>query len=172
MMQMRVTALLFVFAMMLALPSLALAHTVGASWNIPYQGGYTVDIGYDPTTFVAGTYTRFDFLLWKGPANTGDPVDYAQIWIRITRSGNNTVLATGIWKQPIGPTTLLYEFQDPGNYTLEASYRDKDGNDIAIASIPITVAAASGGSSYGLLILSFVCGALFGAFLLFSIRRR
>ena len=122
-----------------AIPLAALGHTTGASWNAP-SGKYTVDVGYDPAVFVAGQYTRFDFLLWKGPVNTGDPANYAQIWVRVLHSGR-TILATGIWKQPVGPTTLLYQFEEPGTYTLETSYRNEDGDDIATASFPITVAA-------------------------------
>lgn len=162
---------ILVTSLILALPLSTSAHTTGASWNIA-SGPYTVDVGYDPTTFTAGIYTRFDFLLWKGPANTGDPVDYAQIWVRIVRAGNDTVLATGIWKQPVGPTTLLYEFQEPGSYSLEVSYRDQDGNDIAIASIPITVQAGdTSSSSLSTLILAFAVGILVGASGYFLVRR-
>jgi len=140
---------------------IAYAHTTGASWNT-VVGQYTADLGYDPATFAAGQYTRFDFLLWKGPANTGTPADFSQIWVRIVRDDNDTLLATGIWKQPVGPTTLLFEFTEPGSYKLEASYRDVDGNDIAVASFPITVAAGSSSSGTFLplliAILAFIAG--------------
>jgi hypothetical protein len=154
-----------VFAFFLAsIPLFASAHTVGVFWNAS-DGPYTVDIGYDPPSFVAGEYTRFDFLLWKGPADTGEPMPYAQIWVRIiAEDGKNTLLATGIWKQPIGPTTLLYEFQKAGDYKLEASYRDEEGNDIAVASFPIKVGAESAQLplpllSGALFLLGVCCGA-------------
>ena len=134
----------FVFACVVgfvASPAIATAHATGASYNQTI-GAYTADIGYDPVTFTAGESTRFDFKLWKGATTSGEEAPFAQIWIRIVRD-KNSVLATGLWDQPIGPTTLLYEFETPGNYVLEASYRDASGNDIAVASFPISVMAAN-----------------------------
>jgi hypothetical protein len=158
----------------LATPLIVSAHTTGASWNSEV-GQYTVDVGYDPVTFTAGEYTRFDFLLWRGAANTGEEAPYAQIWVRITQQdGKHTVLATGIWHQPIGPTTLLYEFQEPGVYTLETSYRDVDGNDIAVASFPISVASPRS-SSRALIpsAIAFIAGCCCGGVLfLLSLRYR
>lgn len=151
----------------LIIPS-ASAHVTGSSWETPV-GKYTTDIGYDPTVITAGQYELFNFYLWIGTTTTdqngitsGTPQDFAQVWIRIVRtSDQDTVLATGIWKQPIGPTTLLFEFDEPGDYSLEISFRDADGNDIAVVSEPITV--ESSGSSpalqYGTL------GLLVGVFL-------
>lgn len=149
------------------------AHTTGASWNAP-AGSYTVDVGYDPTTFTAGEYTRFDFLLWKGAANTGAPATFSQVWVRIMSADKSTLLATGIWKQPIGPTTLLFEFTEPGAYTLETSYRDQDGNDIAVASFPITVnrQAADGMNTALIDTALFLAGGLCGGLVFYVIRRR
>jgi hypothetical protein len=149
-------------------PALALAHTTGASWNAP-SGPYTIDLGYDPTVFTAGQYSRFDFLLWRGPANTGQPAPFSQVWVRITRAGADTLLATGIWKQPVGPTTLLYEFTEPGSYTIETSYRDADGNDIATSSFPITVAVGSADASFTIPLVAAIAlliGAALGAFVM------
>lgn len=141
------------------------AHGTESSWNIP-SGSYTVDVGYDPSTFVAGQYTRFDFLLWRGGEKTNSSAAFNQVWIRIQKGGD-TLLATGILKQPVGPTTLLYEFTTPGSYTLDASYRDAEGNDIATSSIPITVEGGRGGSPIVLPLMLFIAGALLGGFLVF-----
>lgn len=160
---------LFVFAL-LAMTAPAFAHTTGSSWNVP-SGPYTVDVGYDPITFVAGQYTRFDFLLWKGPANTSPPAPFDQVWIRIQKE-DDTLLATGILKQSVGPTTLLYEFTQPGSYTLEASYRDADGNDIATSSFPITVEGGQGGTPILMPLMLFVIGAVVGGFIVLMRTRR
>lgn len=154
--------------------AVASAHTTGASWNAT-DGDHTIDIGYDPVTFTAGQYARFDLLLWQGAANTGDPADFAQVWMRIVRDPHETVLATGIWKQPIGPTTLLFEFMEPGAYTMEVSYRDKDGNDIAAASFPITVSDGAGMPKYAtylLYILAVTVGISIGAIAVRILYRR
>jgi hypothetical protein len=162
----RSLALIFILAA--GMPLIAQAHTTGAFWNAQ-DGPYTVDLGYDPASFTAGQYTRFDFLLWKGPADTGTSANFAQVWVRIMRTdGRSTLLATGIWKQPIGPTTLLYEFQEPGAYTMETSYRDADGNEIAVASFPISVAPPA--TSLGTVVplaSSFIVGCFLGAVLFF-----
>ncbi len=161
-----------ILACAISLPLHASAHTTGASWNAT-SGPYTVDVGYDPVTFTAGQYTRFDFLLWNGPANTSDQKDFSQIWVRIVRDDNHTLLATGIWKQPVGPTTLLFEFAEAGSYTLEVSYRDRDGNDIAVAKFPITVSGGSGSSSLMSLLIgvfAFIVGV--GLTVIFLPKRR
>jgi hypothetical protein len=158
--------------LILLLPAASFAHTTGASWN-QTSGVYTVDVGYDPVTFTAGQYTRFDLLLWQGPANTGESAAYDQVWIRITDDSRRTLLATGVWHQPIGPTTLLYLFERPGSYTLETSFRDADSNEIAVASFPITVEAVSGGvPGIALNAALFFAGLVVGAGALLLLRRR
>ena len=129
---------------------IASAHTTEASWEVP-TGPYTADVGYDPPQFTAGQYERFDFTLWQGATTSGKVAQYPQIWVRITR-GSDTLLATGIWTQPIGPTTLLYEFPAPGSYTLEASFRDAEGNDIAVETFPISVSGSLGSVSLSLIL--------------------
>lgn len=155
-----------------ATPFIASAHVTGSSWEIPV-GKYTADIGYDPITFTAGVYTRFDFNLWVGTTTTdangivsGTPADFSQVWVRVlSQNSQETLLATGIWKQPIGPTTLLYEFTLPGSYKLEASFRDADGNDIAVVPTSITVSAAGRSifSALGIPLIALVLGAACGA---------
>lgn len=148
---------------LLLLPAGVFAHTTGASWN-QSSGPYNVDIGYDPATFTAGQYTRFDFLLWKGEVNTGELAPYDQVWVRLIDTDRNTLLATGVWHQPIGPTTLLYLFVKPGTYMLETSFRDAESNDIAVASFPITVEGGSGadGTLYVAIGAALLIGALVG----------
>jgi hypothetical protein len=167
--------LLIPLALILMPAGIARAHTTEASWEVPI-GKYTADVGYDPPQVAAGLYERFDFTLWVGATTSGEVADYSQIWIRILR-GSDTLLATGIWTQPIGPTTLLYEFPEPGSYTLETSFRDADGNDLAVQTFPITVAGSSDiGPLYGvaldvaLIVAGLLLGALLGWYLPSRIR--
>ncbi len=121
----------------------ASAHTTGASWELPV-GDYVVDVGYDPVQVVMGQYERFDFAVWKDAAKTV-PVNFAEVWTRVVKiDTKETLLATGIREQPVGPTTLLYEFLVPGQYSLEVSFRDADGNEIVAASFPIAVSPGEG----------------------------
>lgn len=122
-----------------AIPGISMAHTTGASWNAT-SSPYVLDVGYDPVTITTSEAERFDFLLWKGQVNTGEAVDYDHVWVRIIHD-KRTLLATGIRHQKFGPTTMLYEFRDPGEYAIETSFRDEDGNNIATASFPFTVSS-------------------------------
>ena len=51
---------LFLLLYLAGCPFFAIAHQTGASWEKVVEG-YKVDVGYDPTTFVAGQSQRFDF---------------------------------------------------------------------------------------------------------------
>lgn len=123
------------------------AHETGGSFQRE-SGNYTIDIGYNPASITARDYASFDFLLWKGAANTAGPADYSHVWTRIIRD-KETLLVTGILHQTYGPTILLYAFPDPGMYTIEVSYRTADGDEIAAASFPVTVAPAPDQSPAG-----------------------
>lgn len=152
----------------------ASAHSTGASFTQP-SGDYTIDVGYNPISFTAGDYASFDFLLWKGPASTptnpgGTPADYAQVWIRIIKD-KNTLLATGVLHQQYGPTTLLYSFPEAGSYTMEASFRTASGDEIAVATVPLSVAQAAGQTSVGP-VLWLLGGLVAGAAVGFILARR
>lgn len=120
---------------------IAHAHTTGSFWQTKV-GEYYADIGYDPTVFVAKQYARFDFNLLKNATDV-DSIPFVEVWVRIKKE-KQTLLATGIRKQPIGPTTLLYSFESPGQYSLDVSFRDTEGNEISAASFPITVIPKEG----------------------------
>jgi hypothetical protein len=150
-----VTVLLFGFLEV----RIALAHTTGAYWH-QQEGAYFADVGYDPATFQAGMYTRFDFNILHESDNSN--ADFAEVWVRIlNKDTKDTLLATGIWHEPIGPTTLLYDFLQPGNYILDTSFRDGSGNEIVDAQFPITVAPGSGSLFWPTisLIIACLCGA-------------
>ncbi len=118
---------------------IASAHLFGASLTAT-SGPYTVDLGYDPADISTTIAERFDFLLWRGPADTGVPVEYDHVWVRLVHE-KKTLLATGVRMQPFGPTTLLYLFKDSGSYTFDISFREADGDEIASAVFPLSVAS-------------------------------
>jgi hypothetical protein len=93
---------------------------------------------------VAGQYTLFDFVLRDAAKNT--PQDYAYVWVRIVHA-DETLLAAGIHHQILGPTTFLYEFTAAGEYALAVSYRNKDDEEIASSTFPMSVAGHSGAQS-------------------------
>lgn len=125
-----ITALLLICT-----PLLAFAHSSGLSWQSP-SGSYVVDVGYTPDTFSVGTAITFDFILRQ---ELTPVTPYSHVWVRIVHN-KETLLATGIVRQAVAPTTLVYMPLLPGDYVLEASYRDADGTEIAAASLPFSVA--------------------------------
>jgi len=122
-----------------ALSQVASAHTTG----VPLEksvGEYVIDVGTDASPIYAGNAIRFDFDLKD--AKTKDSKTYAQTWVRITNAeSSRTWLATGLIRQPVGPSTLLYIFDTPGSYVLNVSFRDGNADEIASSSFPLTVAA-------------------------------
>lgn len=153
----------FICAVILSAGTKVEAHVTGASFTST-STPYVVDIGYDPINIMTGQYARFDFVLRN--EKTGNPVPFDQIWVRITHA-SDTLLATGLLHQSIGPTTLLYVFAEPGTYKLEPSFRDADGNEIVAASFPVTVTSSSGiggvVQQYVVLFTVFVAGCVLGA---------
>jgi hypothetical protein len=116
-------------------PSFSGAHSLGVSLEA-VDNGKLVDIGYDPPTLTAGASALFDISL-RDP-ETKDIVDFHHIWVRMQKE-RQTMFATGVAFQPLGPTTLLYAFPHPGEYTLDVSYRTAEGDTIARASFPLIV---------------------------------
>jgi hypothetical protein len=159
-------AVIFLFA---GIATPVFAHSTGASWHAT-STPYTIDVGYDPVQFIAGEYTRFDFTLED--EKTGDARPYAQVWVRVVR-GSDTMLATGLFHQPVGPTTLLYSFAEPGAYTLETNYRKSDGEEMATVSFPIVVDATQTNPSSPLFawLLPFITGCIAGMLGLYARQR-
>jgi hypothetical protein len=167
-MMLRQTFFIFVFSICIAASAFAqpvAAHSSGGSF-IATTSPYVIDIGYDPAAFIEGEYSRFDFVLQN---EAGKQAPYSYVWVRI-RKGTETLLATGLYKQQFGPTTLLYTFAWEGVYELDASFRDTDGDEIARAQFSITVLPSSDESAFpefARYLLSFVSGLLVGIVLVF-----
>lgn len=133
-MRIRTIQLLFLIAALVPF-SQADAHALGASFEAT-STPYLIDVGYDPEVFETQRSARFDFELRD--LESRDYVTYDHVWVRIIRE-KRTLLATGVRRQDIGPTTLLYLFGEPGTYMLEVSYRRIDGEEFASTSFPLTV---------------------------------
>jgi hypothetical protein len=149
----------FLCAALSAVPFFVHAHSLGASFEV-LEGEHLIDIGYEPDVFREGRYTRFDFELRR--ASDKEFVPHDEIWVRILRE-KQTVLATGIRRQDIGPTTLLFTFEEAGEYRLEASYRS-NGRNIATTSIPLTIEEQEESflSEYGASLIFLLIGLLVG----------
>ncbi len=151
------------------MPSYAFAHASGASF-MATSTPYVIDLGYDPEIFGTDTSTRFDFLLWKGQANTGAVADYDHVWVRVIRNAS-TLYASGIAHQEVGPTTMLYTFDVAGEYEIETSFRDAQGDTIATAKFPFVVVSSESDYPYALL-LSIPLACFAGGLIVFAIMRR
>lgn len=162
------TLITFLLCAAFLVPAFALAHGDESSFEKPV-GTALVDIGYTPTTMVVGESENFDFELRDASSTDTDKL-FSQVWVRIVGT-DGTILATGLYRQALGPTTMLYSFAKGGQYTLSASYRDGSGNEIAGAEFPITVAGAAAPSNAGYVwyALVFVAGvAVAGLYFSFS----
>lgn len=166
-----ITASVLCLCAVLLYAPLVRAHSNGSSFE-SIVGSYEIDVGYEPENITAGANARFDFSLRK--ESSGDEVNFDHVWIRITEGGR-TLLATGIRRQFMGPTILLYSFQKGGSYSLEVSYRNQVGNEIAVAAFPIAVSDDSRGGSINdifRLVLSLVGGLAFGGVIAALLIRR
>ena len=153
-----------IIAAAVLLPLWALAHSGTTFWEVP-DGAYILDVGYEPGTFTAGVAARFDFDLL---GEDRIPREYSQVWVRI-RQENMTLLATGVIRQPLGPTTLVY-VPGAGEHVLSASFRDAEGTEIAEGEFPFTVATGEAPLPWGAIFAALI-GAAVGAGGAFLMRR-
>lgn len=128
---------LLVVLLSVGLPTLALAHSEGASWEQVFNQ-YKVDVGYDPSSFVVGEPARLDFNITREQG--GQDVDFADVWVRVLQ-GETTVFATGVHKPSIGSAGMTFTFPAAGAYSLHVRF-EKAGESIVDAAFPITVNAA------------------------------
>jgi hypothetical protein len=165
---MRLFSYLLLFLTILSHPISSSAHVTGAFFE-KEVGNFIVDIGYDPEIIVARESSAFSFdLLDK---TNRDPQEFTSIWVKIDK-GEQTTLATGIARQSLGITTLLYTFPEAGEYELNVRYQSGDDS-IAEASFPIVVEEGEGGSLFGKfssqIIVGFSLISTIGAFILGTI---
>jgi hypothetical protein len=103
-------------------------------------GEYWIDIGYDPVQPRGGDRMVFDFNLADAAA-TSTRVQFDYVWVRL-QNENQTLLASGIHRAEIGPTSLLYSLPRNAKGELTMHVRYQRGNDaLAEADFIIPVAA-------------------------------
>lgn len=145
-------------AVLLCVPLVAAAHASGVSWEREING-YRIDIGYDPNAQIRGASDVFDFTLYD--VERQRPVEADELWVRLVRDGR-TVLATGLKSDPVVRSTLLYAFEQEGDYVLHASFR-QDGETLAEGEFPFAVALGERSYAeyaiYGMLGLTLVLSA-------------
>jgi len=121
-------------------PAALSAHQTGASFETTV-GQYLVDVGYDPIAPESGDRLVLDFDIKKAD-KTRVPYDY--VWVRLLH-GDNSILATGVARADIGPTTILYQLpQDfQGPMTIETRFQRGDDT-LAESSSQLPIARGRG----------------------------
>lgn len=126
--------------MLILLPAFALGHGFGASLEATSQG-LRIDVGYDPAEPVAGQRVVFDFELYENELKENS-ISYDRVWARL-HAGSDTLLATGVGKSDLGPTTLLMRLPNPVPEGLQMTVRyEKEGNTVAEHEFPFPVRPA------------------------------
>ena len=114
------------------------AHLAGRSFEKTIDGKL-IDIGSSEEDIIAGAPVSLDFRLFD--AERIAEVPFTSVWVRISRDKNN-FYAGNIAKARIGPTTLLYQFAEPGVYTLSVRFQNETAG-----SVETTFAIAVGEGS-------------------------
>ena len=167
MVHMKSGVIVFVLCVCVAAPTYAGAHGAGASWEAS-SGPYVVDIGYDTQNFDTESSIRFDFAVWADGTKTVS-ADFGQVWVRVVGK-TDTQLAVGLIRQSVGPTTLLYRFQVPGEYSFNASFRDAEGKEIAAAVFPFTVVGGKGTTANDIPYLPLAAGFIVGCAVVYALK--
>ena len=95
-------------------------------------GEYTIGIGTDVYTLVAGDPIRFDLNLYKKESK--EPIEFSDIWVRIVEkkggSFDRTIFAGGIHNPQFGYAGMTSILPNQGQYELIVIFNNKDGNPI------------------------------------------
>ena len=157
--QMYVFILGFVSLVSIIVPLVAFAHGDGASFE-RQVGDYIVDVGYEPENPQVGERLLLDLNILNADES---PQDFTSVWVRL-EEGGGSVLATGVAKSAVGPTTLLMKMPSAGEFTLYARF-ELSGTVLAEASFSLSVGegeqSSSGNSDNWL--LSALAGLIVGA---------
>ncbi len=120
-------------------PVLTFSHGSGASFE-QSVGEYTIDIGYEPAEPQAGERIVFDL----GRLLVGEEeADFDYVWVRLEQE-RESLLAAGIVKADVGPTSLLYQIPADmsGEMTVHVRYQ-KGEEMLADTSFPLEVATSN-----------------------------
>lgn len=107
-----------------ALPFFVSAHGTGVSYE-ETSGEYIVDIGYDPEFPQPEDRMVFDFGLFTDAKKV--PAEFEYVWVRIEHE-RRTLLATGVRRADLGPTSLLLALPRDisGELVIHARYQKGD----------------------------------------------
>lgn len=122
--------------MLVQTPS-ALAHGDGESYE-ETKGNYLIDIGYEKN-IMAQQPASFDFNILN--AQTQEEIPFTSVWVQVIKD-DKTLFATGLYKQDIGATTLLYTFPMEGTYEISARFQNDDTT-LAESKFPVTITGNS-----------------------------
>lgn len=111
------------------------AHGDGGEFK-KEKDGYVADVGFDPQTFSKGNATAFNFLVSRGK----EKVDFTDVWVRITK-GESTTYASGVYNQEFGGASLLYTFEEEGDYVIHIRY-EAQGKTLLETEMPVTILKA------------------------------
>lgn len=118
---MRIGTVLILGAM--CMPLLAGAHGTGPSFE-QTVGEYIVDVGYEPEALSGGDVLLLNLGLLHAADRTS--ADFSSVWVRL-KSGERTLLATGVHAPTEGPTTVLFEVpKDLLTLTVSVRYEKND----------------------------------------------
>lgn len=137
------------------------AHGTGASLET-VRDGILIDIGYDPVDITARVPVSFDFNLYS--ADTAEEIPYASVWVRIY-TDRNIFYAGGIHRSLVGATTMLFQFENPGTYTLSVRFENEAGSIVEeMFEIPVSGSVSSHASIWqyvfyaGLIVVGLLAG--------------
>lgn len=116
------------------LPVPIAAHTSGASYETVVDEKL-IDIGYSEEEIVVGEAVVFDFGIFD--AVTNEAVPYTDVWMRIEQE-RNVFFASGIHRPSIGATTMVYQFLEPGTYTVAVRFQN-DTEEVVATEFVLTV---------------------------------
>ena len=151
-----------------AIPLVASAHAIGASVE-KINGDYLIDVGYDPPQIQAGDRLILDFDLKSSKDKTRVPYDY--VWVRVEQN-DHTLIATGVARAPLGPTTLLFQLLPNVTSDLIVSTRFERGDEMLVEN---EVTFKVGGVTNSFLsspYVLFTFGLLIGAAVMFGMRAK
>lgn len=140
----------------------AYANGLGGQRLEKTVGQYIVDIGTDQMLApVAGSPVEFDFNLLKG--DTRELLDYTSVWVSISKN-SQSYLSGNIIPAAAGPTLILFNFPESGNYELNTVFYK---NDKAVADATFSLPIANGPGNFSLIATIFK--AIMNGFIPFAI---
>lgn len=139
-------------------------------------GTYYVDVGYTIEKPIGGDHLVFDFNLFEGGSIDSAEAMYDRVWVRISYE-KEAFVATGVSRQPVGPTTLLFNVPKGWAGDMEVFVRYEKGPE-SLAETTFTIPVLPGSTESALttgmpmFVGIFLAGGLVGGVLVWIVGRR